>query len=75
MMCMYLSMLTHTHINSWKLNPGLILLAKVCPWWGPTDSQTSNVIAKVANGQYIIYTMVTHLLECFYLQKLVGCNF
>ncbi len=44
---------------------GLILLAKVCPWWGPTDSQTSNVIAKVANDQYIIYTVVIHLLQCF----------
>ncbi len=33
MMCMYLSMWMHTHIYSWKLSPGLVLLAKVCPWW------------------------------------------
>jgi len=31
MMCMYLSMWMHAHIYSWKLNPGLDLLAKVCP--------------------------------------------
>ncbi len=33
MMCMYLSMWTHSRIYSWKLGPGLILLAKVCPWF------------------------------------------
>jgi hypothetical protein len=32
MMWMYLSMWTHAHIYSWKLGPGLVLLAKVCPW-------------------------------------------
>ncbi len=32
MMCMYSSMWMHGHIYSWKLGPGLILLAEVCPW-------------------------------------------
>ncbi len=30
-MCTYVSMLTHAHIYSRKLGPGLVLLARVCP--------------------------------------------
>ncbi len=30
-MCKYLSMWMHVHIYSWKLSPGLVLFAKVCP--------------------------------------------
>ncbi len=32
MMCTYASMWTHTHVYSWKLGPGFVLLAKVCQW-------------------------------------------
>jgi len=36
MMYTYSSMSwTHAHIYSWKLGPGLVLLAKVCPWSVP----------------------------------------
>ncbi len=32
MMCMYSRVQMHTQIYSWKLGPGFVLLAKVCPW-------------------------------------------
>ncbi len=31
-MCIYLSTWKHAHIYSWKLRPGLVLLAKVYPY-------------------------------------------
>ncbi len=43
MMCMYLSMWTHDHIYSWKLGPGLVLLAKVCPWFSPIFESESDI--------------------------------
>jgi hypothetical protein len=32
MMCINSSIWMHAHIYSWKLSPGLVLLAKVIPW-------------------------------------------
>jgi len=32
MVLIYLATWTHAHIYSWKLGPGLVLFAKVCPW-------------------------------------------
>ncbi len=31
-MIVYFSIWTHAHIYSWKLSPGIVLLAKACPW-------------------------------------------
>ncbi len=49
MMCMSLSTWTHAHIQSWKLGPGLVLLAKVRPWQDSYGSSKSNKRARLSH--------------------------